>query len=211
MSEELLTSEISVIRVKSSGKTFNDKEQGISLKVPSGAIPTGVTAVIEIGILSHGPFIFPTSMARVSPVVWICCKQPIIFKKNIAITLPHCLKDVSTHTCSSGNDLELQFMNADHNLHPTSSKKHSTFSFTPLDCGSRSVFQPYTGTLTTSHCCFFCITANKTSPSFLKNVECCLTRIDPKPWCLETTVYFCVSYFLKACFQVNKHLSIYSC
>ena len=196
VSTQLLLSPISILEVTHSGKTFHDKEQGVSLEIPEGAVPKGVTALVEIGILAHGPFECPSSVTRVSPILWLCCEQPVQFKKDIVITLPHCLKKITNADC---DNLHLLFMKADHNVQHTSS---GMFSFTPLHFGTKSEFYSSKGILRTNHCCFFCITANKTSQLFLKKVEYCLTRIDPKPWCLETTMFFCVSYFLKTCFQV---------
>lgn len=198
MSPQLLVSPISIIEVTSAGKTFHVKEQGVSLEFPVGVVPKGVTTLIEVGILAHGPFECPSSVTRVSPVLWICCEQPVQFEKDIVITLPHCLKQITNTDC---DNLQLLFMKADHNMQHTSGKI-KTFTFTPLHFGTKSEFCSSKGILRTNHCCFFCITANKTSQLYLKKVEYCLTRIHPKPWCLETTVYFCVSYFLKTCFQV---------
>ena len=84
----------------------------------------------------------------------------------------------------------------------------SVVNFRPFDQTDGVKFAVNKGTLLTrAQNCFFCIAANQI-PSLVKKAEYCLTRIDPKPWTQDTTVFFCVSYFLKTCFEVCIYVCI---
>ena len=186
-----------MFEVNSNGRKFS--YQGIVVDIPPGAICNqGCEVKIEIGILAHGPFQCCSQTTRVSPVLWFCCTDYVRFEKSIQITLPHCLRRVST----VGNEsLGMCFMRANC-LFDISG---SVVNFRSLDQTESVIFTENKGTLQTklaAQGCFFCIAANQAPSLFVKKAEYCLTRIDPKPWIQDTTVYFCVSYFLKTCFEV---------
>lgn len=185
----------SVIEITSAGKSLSHR--GIVVDIPPGAVDKGVRIRLETGLLAHhGPFQFPKDYACVSPILWLYCDSPnfVRFKKRVRIVLPHCLKKVTT----IGNEsLGLCFMKAVESI-------GSIVNFKPIDfsdhvfsfAGNRGTFE------TMNSNAFFCVTAKHSSSLIVKKAEFCLTRIEPKQWTTNATVFFCVSYLLKSCLEV---------
>lgn len=187
--------------VTSEGKTFTYLDHDITIKVPSGAIQNRDKVEIEVGVLLHGPFEFPKGIKPISPILWICTKSDSKFQKSVEITLPHVL---SSLTDKESKIYGVGFLKADHRasiLKQGSSSKYFQFK----SCGdTKAVFSSNQGTINTYHFCFLCIGAQN-SRELYQRASYCLSRIDPKPWPVhnpETTIYFCISYFLPTCLKV---------
>ncbi len=185
----------SVVEVTSVGKLLSHR--GIIVDVPPGAIEKGIKVRLEIGLLTpHGPFEFPTDYVCVSPILWLYCncQKFVRFKKRVRIVLPHCLKKVTT----IGNEsLGLCFMKAVGSI-------ESTLNFRPINFSDHVFsFAQNQGTLETMNPnAFYCVSAKHSSSLIVKKAEFCLTRIEPKQWTTDTTVFFCISYLLKSCLEV---------
>ena len=187
--------------VTSEGKTFTSLDHDITIKVPPGAVQNRDEVEIEVGVLLHGPFKFPDGIKPISPILWICTKSDSKFRKPVEITLPHVL---SSLTEKESKIYGVGFLKADHRasiLKQGSSSKYFQFK----SCGdTRAIFSSNQGTINMDHFCFLCIGAQK-SRQVYQRASYCLTRIDPKPWPAhnpETTIYFCISYFLPTCLKV---------
>lgn len=190
----------SVEKVTSAGKVFS--HNGISVDIPPWAIAASVKLWLEIGLLiPHGHFEFPTDYVCVSPILWLYCPNIVPFKKRIRITLPHCLSKVTT----IGNEsLGLCFMKATESI-------GSTINFRPIGFSDHVFsFTENRGVLEAINLnAFFCIAAKHSSSLIDKKAEFCLTRIQPKQWSPNSTVFFCVSYLLKSCLEVNFDVKLY--
>ena len=201
---ELLTDPLHSFTVASEGKTFTCLDHDITIKVPPGAIHGRDQVEIEVGVLLHGPFVFPDGIKPISPILWICAKPEIKFQKSLKITLPHVL---SSLTEKESKTYGVIFLKADHRaffLKQGSSSKYFQFNFFADD--TRSVFSSNQGTISTDHFCFLCIGA-ESSRQLYQRASYCITRIEPKPWPAqnpETTIYFCISYFLTTCIKVSN-------
>ena len=196
-----------MLKCDSNGKEFTNNDHDITLRVPPGAIPDGVTVHIEAGVALHGLFQFPPGARPISPIVWFCTQEGILFLKPVEVVLPHFLHH--------WEGLELGFLNADHR------------NFTVADDGQKKyTFQhsndPVTfysedgrgyGILYTKHFCFSCIKSNITRDQLPSNAQYCLTKVIPEPWPLEQTnvpLHFCVTFFLKTCFKVSNYRNGYN-
>ena len=202
ISLELLTDPLHSFTVTSKGKTFTCLDHDITIKVPSGAIHGRDQVEIEVGILLHGPFAFPDGIKPISPILWVCAKPEIKFQKPMEITLPHVL---SSLTEKESKIYGVTFLKANHRafiFKQGSSSKY--FQFNSYGGDTKSIFNSNQGTLSTDHFCFLCIGA-ESSQQLYQRASYCITRIEPKPWPAqnpETTIYFCISYFLTTCIKV---------
>ena len=193
--------------VKHTGIDYQMKAHDIAFKVPPGALSNEITAKIEFGVLIHGPFSFPPNMKPVSPIVWICSQQTTIFQKPFELMLPHIFDNVCTPNV---DEPELIFMKAQHHTYEMLTGDKKRFEFVPVDEAATCSFTSYRAVLKSKHFCFYCVAA-KQSRKLLEKARYCLTRVDPKPWLSnspDTTIYFCVSYFMKTCLEVSYSLSI---
>lgn len=201
LSLELLTGPLRSFTVTNEGKTITCLDHDITIKIPPGAIHSRDQAEIEVGVLLHGPFAFPDGIKPISPILWICAKPEIKLQKPVEITLPHVL---SSLTEKESKIYSISFLKADHRafvFKQGSSSKYFQFK-SYGDTGS--TFISNQGKISTDHFCFLCIGA-ESSRQLYQRASYCITRIDPKPWPAqnpETTIYFCISYFLTTCIKV---------
>ena len=192
---------IEILVCDSRGKEFINSDHDITLRVPPGAIPDGVTVHIETGVTLHGPFQFPPGTRPISPIVWFCTQEGVPFLKPVEVILPHFLHN--------WDGLQLGFLKADHS------------TFTTDDGEKRYIFQPVNdpmelhlenvkgfGVLSTKHFCFLCIQANITHDQLPSKAQYCLTKVTPDPWpsmAISFPIHFCVTFLLPTCFEVSNY------
>ena len=201
---EFLADPLQSFTVTSTGKDFIRSDHDIAIRIPPGAVYSGVHVQIEVGVLLHGPFVFPDGVKPISPILWVCTKPVIEFQKPVEIVLPHILSALNDKECKVHG---VTFLKARHRTltHETDSGLKK-FKFESTDDNAKSRFSSSQGTLRTNHFCCYCIAAKK-SRELYRKANYCITRVDPKPWPAshpETTIYFCVSYFLSTCIQVKS-------
>ena len=173
----------------------------VTIIVPPGAVPTGLTAHIEVGIALHGPFAFPKNYQPVSPVVWLCFQEDFELLLPLIIKLPHMVTDTSK--------VPLTFAKANHCEYGYAyAKEKRLYNFKRVVDGD-SYFTNLTqenqngyGTLHVKHCCLYCIHA-KITPALAKSSGYCLhTLIEEKTPSRCRIVHVC-TYSLKQCFKVG--------
>ena len=201
---EFLADLLQSFTVTSTGKDFICSDHDIEIRIPPGAVDSGLHVQIEVGVLLHGPFVFPDGVKPISPILWVCTKPVIEFQKPVEIVLPHILSALNDKECKVHG---VTFLKARHRTltHETDSGLKK-FKFESTDDNAKSRFSSSQGTLRTNHFCCYCIAAKK-SRELYRKANYCITRVDPKPWPAshpETTIYFCVSYFLSTCIQVKS-------
>ena len=200
---ELLADPLQSFIATSKGKEFTNLDHDITIRVPPGAIRSGDQVKIEVGVLLHGPFAFPDGIKPISPILWVCAKPEIEFQKPVEITMPHVLSSLTEKECKIHG---VTFLKANHRafIHERDSgSKYFQFKSTSDD-KTKSIFSSNQGRISTNHFCFLCIGAEN-SRKLYQRASYCITRIDPKPWPAqnpETTIYFCISYFLTTCIKV---------
>ena len=194
--------QIDVLKCDSSGREFSNSDHDITLRIPEGAIPDGITVHIEAGVALHGPFQFPPGTRPISPIVWLCIQENIPFQKPIEVILPHFLHHWM--------DLQLGFLKADHTTHTTDNGEKE-YMFQPVNdpVEFHSENGRGFGVLSTKHFCSLCIQANITRDQLPSKAQYCLTEVIPYPWPsmpVNVPIHFCVTFFLKTCFQVSNYM-----
>ena len=212
--------QVKVLEFDSSGGEYESNHHGITISVPKGAIPEGETVHVEVAVALYGPFQFSDGKRPISPILWLCPQEDIIFQKPITIVLPHMLTDV----CNKDVDnFGIQFAKADHTYYratPTGKKEYIFKSYTSAmalqaNGGKQSAI------LKADHCCFWCLEMNnqsRVSPEvarqiakkmgyFVHCVECLQSpyrSISPP----RDVIHFCVSFMLDTCMKVSH--AVYS-
>ena len=191
--------QIDVLKCDSSGMEFTNTDHDITLRVPEGAIPDGVTVHIKAGVALHGPFLFPPGTRPISPIVWFCMQEGIPFLKPVEVILPHFLHN--------WKNLQLGFLKADHSTYTTDDGE-KRYMFRPVNDTMEFHFENGRGfgVLSTKHFCSLCIhTSNITRDQLISEAQYCLTEVIPDPWPampIDVPLHFCVTFFLKTCFEV---------
>ena len=194
----------------SSGREYTNKNHDITVRIPENAIPQGSIVYFEVATTLFGPFKFPKDRRPISPILWVCTQEDIIFQKPMEVVLPHILNN--QFTTRDVNHFDLQFYKADHNDFSTHIDGCHYYNFKPFDAKMKFICENNEsfGILHTTHCCFLCITAKKKgelSHDMAQKKGYCLSCVE----CLRSpysnlpprdVVYFCTSFFLKTCLQV---------
>ena len=180
-------------------RTYYDKVNDLTLKIPEGAIPEGESLTIDIGVALYGPFQYPEGLRPVSPVLWICVqdrKHNMHFRKPVSITLQHCLIVESEEEIES---LGLTFLKGDHEMNP-----EGKYQFHRVE---DSLFKAKTdyGTLQTHHFCYQCIVCN-ISEFTIQRTKFCLCGTIPRTLVYDKRMYvvFFVTFLLEACLETVR-------
>ena len=184
------------------GLEYTNEDHDITLRIPPEAVSAGEKIRFEIAVAMYGPFIFPDNSQPISPILWCCIEESSTLKKPFQVVLPHFLTGLTKEKASLH---DLAFAKANHlNLTDGSIKKgQKSYSFqrcevTPrfTTSGGRSF-----GILTTDHCCFFCLQADK-----LPDLDAgyCLARIESFISPQRSEVHFAAVYCLPSCLKVSQ-------
>jgi hypothetical protein len=196
-----LQSKVKVLKVDKNGGVYSIRSHDITLSVPPAAIKDNATLDIEVAVMLNGPFVFPSNIRPISPVLWICSRNKALLCKPIEITLPHFIGALSGDEAKL---LGIHFMKASHYV-PTLPDGTRRFTFDHIGTNSETSFASLSGRLKTRHFCFLCIVARECR-SLYKRASYCLTRVDPIAWNLsrhKQEIYFVLSYYMKTCLKVN--------
>ena len=182
------------------GGRFCSLVDDFSLVVPEGAIQEGICS-IEHGVIPHGPcssFEFPDGWSSVSPIVWFCSPPGVEFSRPLSVTLPHYLRIESEEEGPT-----LAFLKASHDDYTINKNNEKVFHFRPVE--ERTTTSPHSryGTIDTTHFCYYCLAAHYRRADTSEARFCLVTA---KPVFAESRhwrVFFCLTYFLNTCLQVN--------
>ena len=178
------------------GGIYSNLTHGLTVQIPSGAIPSGLKLEISIGVLLHGNFIFPAELSPVSAIVWLCTANPkFIFSKSIRIFIPHCMECKDDIEAAH---LQMQFMKASHFSSNADSLEFSTADGIQ-DFGTATS----KGILQTSHLCYLCIAAGKTR-IHLQNKKLCISCAVPYHITAPSKIHFFVTYFFPTCIELIR-------
>lgn len=179
------------------GKTLSKND--ISVTIPPGAIPDGVTAHIEMGVALYGPFKFSDNHQAVSPFLWFCIQEDFKLLLPITYKLPHVIIDSSRRT--------LAFAKADHfKSYDSTSKRTLLFEFL-TDGESNFTKESGFGYLTTKHSCFLCIKAQTSRDLALEKGYCLHTLIE-KIDSSSYRIFLLTTYFLSTCSEVSHFTTV---
>ena len=178
------------------GREYTNVDHDFTLRIPEGAVAEGEKIHFEVGVAMYGPFIFPENTQPISPILWLCVLEgDAQLRKPFQIILPHYL-------ISNGRieHHQVRFAKANHNDYDTqiSYRFHQCVTKPLLaSTGYRSY-----GVLLSEHCCFYCLTANK-SPELAYDAGYCLVRIESYISPQRNEFYFAAIYFLDTCLRVS--------
>ena len=180
------------ITVDSAGYTYNNDCHKFSIQFPEGAIPLNKKVIVSIGIMLHGPFIFPGGMKPVSPIYWICCHPEVELLKPVKFRLPHFVN------CEGRKPGEtpIVFAKALRDQHSNGKHIKRVYAFTKIDqavvvCDRYAEFE-------TDHFCFTCL-MEPTTDKNAKHSFCCIPIVDAQ----ESKILLVVTYLLPTCIEVT--------
>jgi len=201
---ELLKLESLLVRTQqlnfnSRGDKYHSEDDDFTLTVPEGALPTGDSISIQVGVVPYGPvgpFKYPDGARPVSPIVWLCSTPKFEFQKPLELSLPHCIDCNNEEDCRS-----LTFLKAGH----TANQGSKVFHFEKTD--GKASFAPNAsyGTLSMSHFCLYCVVEYTREDT--DRVNYCLVVVRPLRMEKISKIYFCLTYFLKTCLKVKHSMN----
>ena len=190
--------EPSTFEVTSEGAVFpsaSDTQQagsGVTITVPKGAVPEGVSTSLEVATcLNIGPVEYPEGVVPVSPILKLHPKEQFDLEECITVTLPHAL--------SKGADIrEVGVMKA--------ADEHHQFQL--QDCAETNVkLEERDGlgvaTFSLKHFCYVQL-YNKVTKESVNKALYCICPVLPETSDIPIngeplTFYFCVTYRIEAC------------
>ena len=183
----------------SAGLTYHDESNDLTLVIEEGAIATGDTLTIDIGMALYGPFLYPEGVRPVSPVFWICVrgKEKYCFLKPVKVTMQHFIKIDSDEDISL---LGLSFMKGSHETNA-----QGKYPFLPARGTRMFEAKSSYGSFFTKHFCYQCI-IGKVNEITLRNTNFCLFGTIPNTFVYDHPMYifFFVTYFMSACLETVR-------
>ena len=148
-----------------------------------------------------GPFKFPPNTKPVSSIVWFHSNGMSDLLKPIKIVLSHCLN------CTNDDDLKhLVFMKAGDDDFEIDLNGEKEFVFHELREGEKEeepIFTSVDGSLTTQHCCWYCIFQNVDREE-IENARYCLTEaVSRQATDGKYEIRFILHYYLLPCMKVG--------
>ena len=219
----LFLGQVEVLEFDSSGGEYKSNHHEITVSIPSGAIPQGETVHMEVAVALYGPFQFSDGKRPISPILWLCPQEDIIFQKPVTIVLPHMLTGVYSKDIDS---FGIQFAKADHTDYRVTTAGEKEFVFKPYKSAvalSKASDGKHYAILRADHCCFWCLEMNKLNRMtpdiarhvaqkmgyFIHCVECLQS-----PYCSisppRDVIHFCVSFMLDTCTKVSENMYIHT-
>ena len=190
---ETLIDPVEVILCDENGGIYHNPTHGVTIQIPSGAIPAGMNLEISIGVLLQGEFDFPADLSPVSAIVWLCTAKPdFVFSRQIKVFIPHCMECKDNVEAAR---LQMQFMKASHFSSSADSFKFSPADGVPVQDFSTVVSK---GILHTRHLCYNCIVAGTRSKD-LRSKKFCVTCAEPIPYVSGPLALFFITYDLDNC------------
>lgn len=159
----------------------------------------------EFAVAMYGPFVFPENTQPTSPILWLCIlEEDVELKKPFRVILPHYLTELTNEIVQQHH---VGFAKAKHhdNLIWLNGKLYYQFQ----SCGIKPLFarsghKGY-GVLTSKHCCFYCLLANKT-PNLAMDAGYMLVCTELALTPQRHEVHFCAIYCLPTCYKVSIYL-----
>ena len=189
-----------VLECGSSGLEFNIIKHDITVKISKGCVSEGEKLCLEVGVAMYGPFKFTDDSQPISPILWLCfLNENVKVNKPIQITVPHFLTGL---TESRLLQHRVSFAKANHKDYIPQGD-YIVYNFEPIEDKTQfiSTKDKSYGVLETTHCCYLCIRAKKTS-RMAKDAGYCLTRVERILLPREKEIHFAATYFLDTCIQV---------
>ena len=171
------------------GGAFHSYKHGVTVIVPTGAIPSGVLAELKFAATIVAPVKF-SSVIPVSAIFWLCME--VVLLKPIEIRLPHMFMGNTTNA--------LQFAKSLH-----SPVKVIEQQMNVLNGGKFTAGQHY-ASIEVDHFCYYCIVHDKLSPNSIPQNQYLLIAMKQHHLCTKDSnwmVHVCVVPLIKTCVNVS--------
>ena len=192
-----------VLECDSSGVEFNIVKHDISVEIPKGCVSEGEKLCLEVGVAMYGPFKFTDDSQPISPILWLCfLNEDVKVNKPIKIIVPHFLTGL---TESRLQEHRVSFAKAKHKDY-IPQEDYIVYNFEPSADKTQfiSIKGKSYGVLETTHCCYLCIRAKRTS-LLAKDAGYRLARVErisPR-W---NEIHFAATYRLTTCCKVCTNI-----
>ena len=127
------------------GGSYHSHEHGVTVTVPSGAIPVGVKAEMKLAATLTAAVQQPDNTKPVSAMVWLC--MDVTPQKPIILQIPHYVKIKSEAHAKNLRFVKATFL--------TSNNK-TIKTMEAIEGGNFPVGETY-GVIAISHFCYYCI------------------------------------------------------
>ena len=178
------------ITVDNAGYIYNNDVHKFSIQFPQGAISLCEKVIISIGIMLHGPFIFPSDMNPISPIYWICCHPEVKLLKDVKFTLPHIMDSKGLDPA----EVPISFAKALHHKYTNSQHRKKMYSFQIID--KATLLPDQQAEFETDHFCYVCLLEHKNKCTM--HLYCCIPIVKYK----ESEIHLVVTYLLETCIEV---------
>ena len=171
------------------GGRFHSFEHGVTVTVPSGAIPTGVTAEMKFAASLNPIIKLLDDTVPVSAIIWLCMN--VAPQKPMVLQIPHYV-----NVKSNAHSKNLRFVKSNH----CNKKKNITVEV--IEGGVFPVDESY-GMIEITHFCYYCIEliqANDIPENLYQAVT--MKEVQPDIERNLWMVHVCIIPSLPTCFKV---------
>ena len=184
---DLVSDDINVVSFDENGGTFCAAEHGVTVTVPSGAVPSGIVAEMKFAAATIVPVKFFNDVLPVSAIIWLCMNVKL--QKPIQLQMPHFVNIKTENQARS-----LQF---------TKSDSHNVPTMKVIKGGTFPIGESY-GTIEIDHFCYYCITTSVKVENIPQNLYRIIAIKEAQPNVASNlwNIHICVIPLLPTCLKV---------
>ena len=186
---------INVALFDEKGGNFCAAKHGITVTVPSGAVPSGKVAEMKFAATTIAPVKFSDDAMPVSAIVWLCMN--VTLQKPIQLQMPHYV-NVRTEDHSR----TLQFAKANGHLNDNNAIMEV------IKGGTFPIGESY-GIIEIDHFCYYCIQKSVRVDDIPKNLYQIVTMKEMQPNIAANlwNIHICIIPSLATCFEVYYYVA----
>ena len=180
--------------VDSTGYIYANDIHKFSIEFPQGVISGSEELIVSIGVMLHGPFVFPSDVKPISPIYWICCHPEVKLLKRVKFRLPHIMDCEGLDSA----DTPISFAKALHNkdIIFNAQLRKKVYSFHRVD--KATPLHGHLAEFETEHFCFTCLIGHKDKTT--KHLYCCIPIVNYS----KSEIHLVVTYLLDTCIEVSQ-------
>lgn len=195
------------LTITQNGGTFVSLDDGYSISVPSGAVPTGSTNTIRHGVVPHGAFHnfrFPQGVYPVSSIICLQSTTELELLKPFDIALPHfincdtpeeCMKLTVFKACCT----HIDEVTSSYQFEPIPNESLSLYSYRSKE--SNQVIPYVSCSSDLDFYCLWCV-CTYTSYDADKAMFCLIEAKQKQSTEKGLTIHYCLPYYLPTCIKV---------
>ena len=185
----LVNDDINVVSFDENGGKFCAAEHGVTVTVPSGAVPSGIVAEMKFAAATIVPVKFFDNVLPVSAIIWLCMNVKL--QKPIQLQMPHFV-NIRTENHSR----TLQFTKADSHFN------NNVPTMKVIKGGTFPIGGSY-GTIEIDHFCYYCIATVK-AKNIPENLYRIIAMKEAQPNVASNlwNIHICIIPLLPTCLKV---------